>query len=268
MTTLAHRRYTTAQLRELIERAPADPAQLNDEHRRSLSARFRAVPGTTHRHLDAWSVESAGQSPRAFRWTPQTARRTLGNAAVRRLVEQPHQTLRDAVEWAISDQLLRAASGRTRAGSLAHWLAHAPAPVLGLVTGEALNWSSSVLEAARPLEMAWHVARSDAYYDVAAARTSLRARRDLVVAIDPLRVIVRLRGGAPGKSAGPGLRADLTIATLADPEGVAPARIIGLWPDAGVCLAVDGTIADLRAGARDLVRTAVVQARLRAPRAA
>ena len=33
------------------------------------------------------------------------------------------------------------------------------------------------------------------------------------------RVIVRVRSGAPGKSAGPGLRADLTIDTLADPDG-------------------------------------------------
>jgi hypothetical protein len=34
-----------------------------------------------------------------------------------------------------------------------------------------------------------------------------------------------------------------------------------VWPEAGVVLCVDGSMADLRAGARDLVRTAVVQRR-------
>ena len=64
-----------------------------------------------------------------------------------------------------------------------------------------------------------------------------------------------------GKSSGPGLRCDLTIDALASPTGTAASRFIGVWPDAGVCLSVDGTMADLRAGARDLVRTAVVQQR-------
>jgi len=32
-------------------------------------------------------------------------------------------------------------------------------------------------------------------------------------------------------------------------------------PEAGVCLSVDGTMSDLRSGARDLVRTAVAQRR-------
>ena len=53
-----------------------------------------------------------------------------------------------------------------------------------------------------------------------------------------------------------------------DHEGFAPARLIGLWPEAGVCLCVDGTMTDLRAGARDLVRTAVAQRRQRTPLAA
>jgi hypothetical protein len=57
------------------------------------------------------------------------------------------------------------------------------------------------------------------------------------------------------------LRADLTIEALADHDGVAPVRFIGLWPEAGVCLSVDGTMTDLRSGARDLVRTAVAQRR-------
>jgi hypothetical protein len=170
-------------------------------------------------------------------------------------------SVRDAVRDELGDQMLRAASGYSRSGSLSHWLASAPHPVIGLVTAEAVNWATQLQEIAEWLEARWAVPASDAYYDVASARTTLRARRDLVVHNHETRTVVRVRSGSPGKSAGPGLRADLTIEALADHDGLAPVRYIGLWPEAGVCLSVDGTMSDLRSGARDLVRTAVAQRR-------
>lgn len=258
--TLLHRRFTKDDVNDLVESSPAESAQLNDEHRASLSARFRAVSVPGHRRLDAWGVERAGRSGAQFRWSPGTARRSLGNAALRRATMQPI-TIRDAVRDELGEQMLRAASGYSRSGSLSHWLAGAPHPVIGLVTAEAVNWSTQLHEIAQWLEAPWTIPMSDAYYDVATARTTLRARRDLVVQRDGARVVLRVRSGSPGKSAGPGLRADLTIEALSDHDGVAPARVIGLWPEAGVCLSVDGTMSDLRSGARDLVRTAVVQRR-------
>jgi hypothetical protein len=77
-----------------------------------------------------------------------------------------------------------------------------------------------------------------------------------------------MRAGAPGKSAGPGLRADLTIDAFADSSGLVASRVIGLWPEAGVVLSVDATMDDLRAGARDLVRAAVALGRHQLTRAA
>jgi len=263
VTTLHHRRLTTEQLHDLVSGAPTEQAQLTDDHRTSLSARFRAVSSPGHRRLDAWSVEQAGKGGSAFRWAPATARRVLGNGALRRVEATESLSIIDAVRDELADQLLRAASGYARAGSLAYWLASSAHPVLGLVTSEAVNWATQLHEIGQGLPSPWTVATADAYYDVATARTSLRARRDLIVDNDTSRVIVRVRAGAPGKSAGPGLRADLTIETLANHDGVAPARFIGLWPEAGVCLCVDGTMDDLRSGARDLVRTAVAQRRQR-----
>jgi hypothetical protein len=258
--TLLHRRLTKSDLNELVSGAPAEPVHLTDEHRASLSTRFRAVSVPGHRRLDAWGVERAGRSGSSFRWSPATARRVLGNASLRRMVNQP-VSVRDAVRDELGDQMLRAASGYSRNGSLSHWLASAPHPVIGLVTAEAVNWATQLQEISRWLEVPWEIPTADAYYDVASARTTLRARRDLVVRHGESRTIVRVRSGAPGKSAGPGLRADLTIEALADHDGVAPVRYIGLWPEAGVCLSVDGTMTDLRSGARDLVRTAVAQRR-------
>jgi hypothetical protein len=268
MTTLLHRRHTSDQLNELIGSAPVELVALTDDHRRSLTARFRAVPSTEHRRLDAWSVERAGQASLPFRWSPNTARRAIGNASLRRIAIKPEASLTEAVHLEIDDLLLRAVSRYARAGSLAHWLAGLTHPVLGLVSAEAMNWATQLLETAQGVSNPWRVPASDAYYDVATARTTLRGRRDLIVARDESRIIIRLRAGAPGKSAGPGLRADMTVDTLAHLEGVAPSRFIGLWPEAGVVLSVDGTMADLRAGARDLVRTAVVQRRSRLATAA
>lgn len=265
--TLLHRRLARAELNDLVATAPAECVQLTDEHRASLSSRFRAVSVPGHRRLEAWGVERAGRSGSTFRWSPSTARRVLGNASLRRMASQPG-SVRDAVRDELGDQMLRATSGYSRSGSLSHWLASAPYPVIGLVTAEAVNWATQLQEILQWLEAPWEVPASDAYYDVAAARTTLRARRDLVIRGEETRTIVRVRSGSPGKSAGPGLRADLTIEALADHEGVAPVRYIGLWPEAGVCLSVDGTMTDLRSGARDLVRTAVAQRRHSTPKAA
>ncbi|HWD94811.1 MAG TPA: hypothetical protein VG246_00120 [Acidimicrobiales bacterium] len=268
MTTLTHRRLSRNILNRLIDEAPDEPTALTDDHRRSLSARFRAVPAVDHRRLDAWMVERAGQPSGSFRWSPAIARRSIGNAALRRTVLDASLTRFDAVESEVTDQLLRYAAGYARRGSLAWYLATSTPAVLGLVSAEAANWATQLAEAAESLDHPWAIATSDAYYDVARARTTLRGRRDLVVTSSQHRVLLRVRAGAPGKSAGPGLRADLTIDALADLNGASAARIIGLWPEAGVVLSVDGTMTDLRSGARDLVRTAVANQRHHLARAA
>jgi hypothetical protein len=260
--TLLHRRLTKSDLNGLITEAPRESERLTDDQRVSLSKRFRAVSVPGHRRLDAWGVERAGRNGTAFRWSPGAARRVLGSAALRRVTVFP-VSIRDAVRDELGDHMVRAASGYARSGSLSHWLASAPHPVIGLVTAEAVNWASQLHEISSWLEAPWSIPTSDAYYDVASARTTLRARRDLIVPANASRIVIRVRNGAPGKSAGPGLRADLTIESLADHEGVVALRYVGLWPEAGVCLSVDGTIAELRSGARDLVRTAVAQRRQR-----
>jgi hypothetical protein len=265
---LTHRRYSRNVLNRLIDDAPTDPESLTDDHRRSLSARFRGVASADHRRLDAWMVERAGQPFGAFRWSPATAKRVVGNAALRRTLGDPALTRFDAVDVEVTDQLLRATAGYARPGSLASYLAQSSPSVIGLVSAEAANWATQLGEAAESIDAPWSVAASDAYYDVARARTTLRGRRDLIVTRGLSRILLRVRAGAPGRSAGPGLRADLSIDALADPMGLAATRVLGLWPEAGVVLSVDGTMDNLRSGARDLVRTAVAHQRQRLAHAA
>ncbi len=261
MSALLQRRLTTRDLAELIAEAPPEVAQVSDEHRMSLARRLRAVPLNEHRRLDAWMVEQAARPSTPFAWSPTSARRILGNNALRRSVIEPSDTILNAVREELADQLLRAVRGYARPGSLGHWLAGVSHPVLGLITAEAANWATQVLESVRGIEHEWRMAPCDVYYDVAGARTTLRGRRDVLVGTPSGGVIVRVRTGQPGKSTGPGLRSDLVVATLAHPEGLAPRRYLGLWPDAGLVLGVDGTMDNVRAGARDFVRAAVAQRR-------
>lgn len=260
MSSLVQRRLTPRDVGELIDAAPVDVALMSGEHRASLASRFRAVPIPDHRRIDAWMVEQAGRPPGPFAWSPVTVRRILGNNAARRVVRTP-DTILNAVRDEMADQLLRAVKGYARPGSLGHWLASVSHPVLGLITAEAVNWATQTLQCAEGLDHEWRIASSDVYYDVAGARTTLRGRRDVVVDTDSGRVIIRIRSGQPGKSAGPGLRSDLVVETLAHREGLAPRRYLGLWPDAGLVLGVDGSMENVRAGARDFVRAAVAQRR-------
>jgi hypothetical protein len=267
VSALVQRRLSTRDLNELIDTAPLEVAEVSEEHRVSLTSRFRAVPSAEHRRLDAWMIEQSARPSRPFTWSPATARRLLGNNALRRW-SRASESLLDAVRDEVADQLLRAASGYARAGSLGYWLAGVSHPVLGLITAEAVNWATQTLECVEGTSYPWRVAASDVYYDVAGARTTLRGRRDVVVETPHGRVIVRIRSGQPGKSAGPGLRSDLVVETLAHPEGRSPRRYLGLWPDAGIILGVDGTMENVRAGARDFIRAAVTQRRFALTRAA
>jgi hypothetical protein len=267
VSSLVQRRLTRDDLNALIAAAPCDVARVSDDHRASLASRFRAVPSTAHRRLDAWMVEHAGRQPEPFAWSPATARRILGNNALRRL-RHPSENVLNAVREEVADQVRRAVQGYARPGSLGHWLGGVAPSLLGLITGEAVNWATQSLECAEGITELWRVAPADAYFDVATARTTLRGRRDLIVETNSGRVVVRIRSGQPGKSAGPGLRSDLAVEALAHPEGLAPRRYLGVWPDAGLVLGVDGTMENVRAGAQDFVRVAVALRRRTLTRAA
>ncbi len=249
------RRLSVDQLRNLVTSAPKDSVHLHDVQRASFAQHLRDVARPTYHRLDSWTVEHSRQAPRGFRWTPAAARRTIGNATLRR-AHRELTTLPDALDHEIAARRTRCATGYARPGSLDHWLGALSPAVLALVRAEALTWVATLVECTRGLALPWAVVTSDAYYDLPGARTTLRGRRDLVVVPDERRVLVRLRPGQPGRFAGTGLRVDLLIDALSDASVPAAARVLGIWPEAGIILSADGTLENLRTAARVLVRTA------------
>ena len=246
------------ELGELLNVSPA-PFCVSDEQRATLAQRFRSLSSAQRLRVDAWMVERRGESGRSFAWSPLTARRSIGNAALRRSIFSGDLTV--SVNEVIDEHLHRVARGYARPGSLGHWLANVPDAVRALVTSDALTWATVSLETLDSFGAPFTVASADAYYDVAGARVSLRGRRDATFNTESGRVMVRLRTGLPAPTAIAGLRADLAVDALSHINGVAPQRIVGVWPEAGISLSVDGTEEAVRAGARDLMRAALTQHR-------
>ena len=261
MNGVTQRDLTNASLEELLNSQGAAQVAITDQQRDALAARFRSIPTDHHRRLDAWMVEKAGDQSSDFAWSPITARRVLGNAALRYVERTPNLSYSEAVYEALADQLDRAARGHSRSGSLGQWIANLDQPIVGIVVAEATTWATQMHQIMGRLGPEIAMASVDAYYDVAGARTTLRGRRDALIHSENGRIVVRFRSCLPGRTAGSGLRADLAVDALADHQGRVAQRIIGIWPEAGVALALDGTMETLRAGARDLVRSAIVEHR-------
>lgn len=247
-------------LADLVAGAPAEAPRVGSAVRDGLRAALVATGVGPHRRLGAVDVERGGSEPRPFAWDARLARRSLASAAVSRLVTGSSATLREAVNDAAAALVARAQSGRAGAGSLGAWLEGAEGPARALARAGALTWASTQLEVAGQLPGEAHHYPADAYYDVATARVTLRARRDLRAGGS----VVRLRAGSPSRTAGAGLRADLAALALADPAGVAPARLVGVWPEAGVVIGLDADDDALLAGARSFARCARVRAALAA----
>ncbi len=247
-------------LADLVARAPDARARADSSVRDRLRHALVATGAHAHRRLSAVDVERGGADPSPFAWGPRVARRPLATAALARLAAGSSPTLFAAVDDAAEAMVARALSGRAAPGTLAAWIESAPAPVRDLARAHALAWAAAGLDVAAALPEGWRPYPADAYYDVATARVTLRGRRDLGSGD----AVVRLRAGSPSRSAGSGLRADLCALALADPGGVAPARLVGVWPEAGVAIALDGDAEAIVAGARAFARCARARAALAA----
>jgi hypothetical protein len=244
---------STADLRALTDEAAHEGVVIDDLAMGRIIDEHRATSGVVRRRVDAWTIEQAGAPPTAFVWSVRRTRRTLGNAAARLVATGHERTVAAAVRVEMDRHLNLVARGWASRGTLSWWIAEQSLVTQGIIAAEAVAWGSDICDIVERSH-ATTSPLSDIYLDLPTCRTSWRARRDLLT--DDGSIIVRVRGGAPSPTSGAGLRADLAIATVAAQGQPGPARIVGLWPHAGVALAIDSDELTVHEGLRDLAAAA------------
>ena len=231
-----------------------DVVTCTDEMRRSLTDALRH-DDASRRRVDAWGCEGTPRRDEPFQWSARSARRLLGNAAVREQFRAPDLSVFDALELVLEEHLIRVANGFARPGSLGHWTSTLSDGARTVVIAEAASWAQQLWQLGGLFSTPWQIPVADSYYDVASARVTLRGRRDMVIVGEEAAILVRIRSGAPGSRSGTGLRVDLATHALAHPRGLVPTRMVGFWPDAGLAMSVDGTEENVHAGIRAIVKS-------------
>jgi len=240
--------------------APREDVEVPARLRNQLVARLTVSLGTDRRRhrLDAFGVEHGpARFDAPFAWSARAARRTIGTGAARLVAagvaSHPHSAAACEIER-LSD---RAQRGLARRGALGTWLAAAPSSVRALCATEAATWAERLLRLVEPqhADGTAAVGVADAWFEVPGSTVTLQGRLDAALFGSPGQPAgrLRIRDGLPGARAIDGLVVDAFVAALA---GERTARIIGAWPDAGLCLVVDVDDEAQRHAARLLVSCA------------
>ncbi|NNN02540.1 MAG: hypothetical protein HKL87_00840 [Acidimicrobiaceae bacterium] len=240
---------TLASLAVAEEALSLEPSQ-----RSALLTRLAGIPSARRTVLDSFRVESGAKELEPFQWCAENVARSLSHDLLVR--ESRPRFLGSALDSLISDLVSSAESGLVHSRSAATWLAQLGPGGRAMVHARILTRARHTLEVFDRFGVAVTPSASDTYLSVARSRWVLRGRRDGVLGEPHRRILVQVRTGSPSRSAARGLRVDALAATLAHPRGQAPARIVGVWPESGLVIAVDSSLDDLRGGARDVLRAA------------
>jgi hypothetical protein len=231
-----------------------EPTVLYRQLAGALCAAATGLPPGTSLRVDGYFFRMALTTPEhlshpdPFEWSPRTARRLLGLAAVRACVSGSERTPAAAVEQVVSAAVEDARRGQERSGSLAGWLSDLAWGGRAVVRAEAVTWATQLLAA-----LEWRslgsppVVGSDQWWDgPAGCRVALRGRSEVRVATAiPDRSPAALRptsqapalfamlGGRPSPVAALELGLAALASFMARPHEPSPARVIGWWPQCG-----------------------------------
>jgi hypothetical protein len=273
--------------------APSDPPPTGDQLA-SLGRRLQEdlaslalPPGARRIRVDPYllrTVHPTAELPgdgAPFRWSPRTARRAIGVAAVAACVDGSVRTPAEAVVTRVAQLVEDTRQGLARAGSLAEWLALTAGGALAAVVAEATTWATRLFGAVEwtRLDGPPSIGGPDRWWDCPGAPlVGLRGRADVRIPpvvgreprhrsvatdVDPTDgsrrsgpSVLSMVGGRPG----PTSRLELGLAALVDvlsrPSAAAPGRVVGWWPDCGRALVLGVDLHLLRQTA-DAVVTAV-----------
>lgn len=249
--------------------APPDPAP-HGAALEVLRARTRdelavvAPPAGPVLRVDGYLLGTSARDPvrppaagRPFSWSPRTARRSIGVAAVRRCLEGGARTPAEAVAATAARMAGDARAGLASRVSPASWLATLEDGARAAVLAEATTWATHLFEAVewRRLDPQPAVGCADRWWDCPGVRTvALRGRADVRVGAPGGRqVLLTMAAGRPG----PTSRVELALAALVDvaagPSMPPPARVVGWWPECGRALVLCVDLELLEETARSVV---------------
>jgi hypothetical protein len=249
-----------------ILRSPAPRAEpLGRRLRQLLESRLTEVLPTLHgvRHrIDGFTVERDGPGfTTPFAWNARAARRAIGSAAARSVTAGTESDAMSAARAEIDRLCDRALRGLVRRGSLGAWLSGEAGAARALCAVEAATWASGLLHLVEHEGGGVSLGVADAWFDVPGIGLTLHGRRDAVAQSTSQSGgerlgVLRLRDGIPGARATDGLVVDALVDALSAPQRPLPARVIGAWPDAGMCLVVEVDDEAMRHAARVVVACA------------
>jgi hypothetical protein len=227
--------------------------------RSQLAARLADSLGADRRRhrLDAFAAElGPARFDAPFAWSARAARRPIGTSVARDVAVGAMPDALSAAASEIERLCDRAHRGLTRRGALGAWLAAAPSATRALCAVEASTWAERLVRLVEPThDGSVAVGIPDAWFEVPGTTITLQGRLD--AALRPAEGahlgLLRVRDGLPGARAADGLVVDALVAALA---GRCPTRMLGAWPDAGLCLVVDFDDEAARRAARLLLACA------------
>ena len=212
--------------------------------------------------MDAYLLGTAGSDTdpasgdRPFAWSPWTARRAIGVAAVRRCLEGGARSPAGAVRAVVSSMVDEARAGVARRGSPSRWLAEIGEGAQAAAIAEATTWATRLFVAVEwdRLGRPATVGAPDRWWDCPGVRVSLRGRADARIETPVGRPsLLTMLAGRPG----PTSRFELALAALVDvaarPTAPPPARVVGWWPDCGRALVLEAELGLLEEAARAVV---------------
>ena len=212
------------------------------------------------------SLADPGSLPTAdepFSWKPAFARRSMGLATVEACVSGRFRSPSEAVEPVVADAVAEWQRSGWRTYHWEPWVSALSAGARAMVLADAVTWATSLWTAFdwTGFGVTPRFGGGDDQWICPVGRTlRLKGRAELRVPViggEPVvpEALVTVAGGLPGDGWAEELAYVALVAGLRSASRPVPARVMGMWPEAGVARAVEIDGAALDRAADRVVRT-------------
>jgi hypothetical protein len=227
---------------------------------------------TDHHVRVALAGDEQASAAIPFAWSPRTARRALGLAAVRAVVGGEARSPVDGTRRAVSDALRSVREGERSAVSMDRWLAGLPAAGLAAVEADAVTWATRLWCALEwtAFEDDPPIGRDHWWNSPHSSLLALRSRAEVRSVVHdneghPFSVHLVVLGGRRRDTVRSELSVVAMVEALQAPRSLPPGRIVGWWPDSGHQVIVDVDRTSVAEGVPIVARTLARMERPPAP---